>query len=111
MYVLPEPSTTSFEKVGIQGKIFPSQELISSSEFVVVSTETGHETTIIEHESDFMYYILQGEGIFEIDGNSEKCATGNLVVVPAGNKFSYKGKLKMLLAVTPPWREEQEETL
>ncbi len=91
--------------------MFPSQELTDKTEFVLVDTETGHETTIIEHGSDFIYYILNGDGFFEINGEKEKCASGDLVVIPAGNKFTYKGRLKMLLIVTPPWQEGQEETL
>ncbi len=111
MYVLHESLSPSFGKVGIKGKIFPSQELTSNAGFVLVTTETGHETTIIEHESTFVYYVLEGSGFFEVNGDREECVVGNLVVIPAGNTFTYKGKLKMLLVTTPPWREDQEETL
>jgi mannose-6-phosphate isomerase-like protein (cupin superfamily) len=111
MYVLHEPSDIAFDKVGIKGKMFPSQELTEKTEFCVISTETGHETTIIEHDSDFVYYVLEGSGFFEINGEKEDCAKGDLVVIPAGSKFIYKGNLKLLLVVTPPWREEQGETL
>ncbi len=111
MYVLHEPTATSFEKAGIRGKIFPTEGLSDKTEFVIIETETGHETAIIEQQSDFIYYVLAGEGYFEIRGQKETCAAGDLVVIPAGSLFTYKGKLKMLLAVTPPWREEQETTV
>ncbi len=110
MYVFHEPSSPSFHKVGIKGKIFPSQDLTSNTGFVLITTETGHETTIIEHQSTFIYYVLEGNGFFKVNDEKEACAAGNLVVIPAGNKFTYKGKLKMLLVTTPPWREDQEET-
>jgi mannose-6-phosphate isomerase-like protein (cupin superfamily) len=77
---------------------------------VLVETEQGHETIIIEHKSDFIYYILEGNGYFVINDDKETCSQGDLVVIPAGTKFTYKGKLKMLLSCTPPWKEEQEET-
>lgn len=111
MYVLPEPEATSFTKAGITGKIFSSTHLTNDVEFVYITTETGHETRIIEHESTFTYYILDGHGHFEIDGLVEVCNPGNLVVIPKGTDFTYKGKLRMLLIVNPPWREEQEETV
>jgi mannose-6-phosphate isomerase-like protein (cupin superfamily) len=79
--------------------------------FVLIDTKSGHETTIIEHESDFVYYILEGNGFFEVNNEREECSAGDLVVIPAGSRFAYKGKFKMLLVNTPPWREEQEETL
>ena len=110
MHVIHEPTDVSFDKVGVTGKIFPSLELTNKAEFVLISTQTGHETAIIEHESDFIYYILSGNGEFAIDGVKEACAAGDLVVIPAGKKFVYSGQLKMLLVNTPPWELEQEES-
>ena len=110
-YVFPEPSEFSFEKVGIKGKIFPTAETVSRTEFVLIQTEAGHETVIIEHECDFIYYILEGEGYFVIEKKKQLCSQGDLVVIPAGTEFTYKGKLKMLLNVTPPYWPEQEEVV
>lgn len=111
MYVIKEPKEFSFDKVGIRGKIFPLSNLVQNTSFVLVYTEHGHETTIIEHESDFIYYILEGNGYFIIKDVKEECSQGDLVVIPAGTKFTYKGRLKLLLSCTPPWRVKQEETL
>ena len=108
MFVLHEPQQSSFEKVGIVGRMFESEKIIDSAEFMIVTTEKGHETYITENESDFVYYVLEGSGYFEINGEKEECKVGDLVVVPKGNKFIYKGKLKMLLSCTPPWTQEQE---
>ena len=111
MHVVKEPKKLSFNKVGIQGKIFPMDNLTQNTSFVLVETEQGHETTIIEHKSDFIYYILKGKGYFIINDVQEECSKGDLVVIPAGTKFSYKGKLRLLLSCTPLWREDQEETI
>lgn len=110
-YILSEPEELSFDKAGIQGKVFGAHQLIDRAEFVLIQTELGHETKIIEHESDFIYYVLEGEGYFEVDGEIENCRKGDLVCIPAGKKFIYKGNLKMLLICTPPRREEQEEVV
>lgn len=111
MYVLKEPKEISFEQVGIKGKLFPMQDITNKTQYFLVDTETGHETTIIEHKSDFIYYILSGDGYFIINDSKEDCSAGDLVVIPAGAKFTYKGKLKMITTSTPPWKEEQEETI
>ncbi|MGH7202847.1 MAG: hypothetical protein ACREHC_00190 [Candidatus Levyibacteriota bacterium] len=111
MYVIKEPTQESFQKVGITGKIFPTFALTTKTEFVLVQTQSGHATTIIEHKSDFVYYVLEGKGYFLIEDQKESCNKGDLVVIPAGKKFTYKGNLKLLLIVTPPWKEEQEETV
>lgn len=111
MYVVKEPKDFSFDKVGIKGKIFPLSNFVQSTSFVLIGTKQGHETTIIEHESDFIYYILKGSGYFVVNDIEEECSKGNIVVIPAGTKFTYKGTFKLLLACTPPWREEKEETI
>lgn len=95
----------------MKGKLFPTFGLTAETEFFLVETETGHETTIIEHDCDFCYYILEGQGYFKIEDTKEECFPGNLVVIPSGTKFTYKGRLKMLATSTPPWEEEQEETI
>ena len=69
-HVLKLPKDYSFEKVGIKGKIFPVDKLTKKTTICQIETEKGHETTIIEHECDFIYYILEGKGHFIIDGNT-----------------------------------------
>ncbi len=110
-HVLKKPQGYSFEKVGIKGKKFSVIDITQKTGVCQIETEKGHETTIIEHICDFIYYILEGNGYFEIDGQKENCVESDLVVIPAGSKFHYVGKLKMLLITTPAFYPEQEETL
>lgn len=110
MYVIKEPKGYSFQKVGIKGKRFPAA-ISKKMGFCLIETAKGHKTKIIEHECDFIYYVLQGQGFFEINGKKESCSVGDLVVVPAGSAFTYKGNLKMGLITVPPFWPEQEETL
>jgi len=105
------PEGYSFQKVGIKGKIFDTKSLSDEVEFSVIETEKGHETKIIEKECIFSYYIWEGEGSFEIDGQEEKCGKGDLVVIPKGIPFQYAGTMKMLLISVPWWFPEQEVTL
>jgi len=110
-HVLKKPNAYSFEKVGIKGKKFSVADITSKTGVCQIETEKGHATTIIEHKCDFIYYVLEGSGHFEIDGQRESCVEGDLVVIPADSKFRYVGKLKMLLITTPAFFPEQEETL
>lgn len=110
-HVLKLPKNYSFEKVGIKGKMFSVIDITDRTGVVQIETENGHETSIIEHKCDFIYYIVEGSGYFIINGQKENCDKDDLVVVPAGSKFRYVGKLRMLLITTPPFYPEQEETL
>ncbi len=93
------------------GKLFPTESLADRVEFLMIRTEEGHETTIVQRDCDFAYYVLSGAGHFVIDGHEEPCTGGDLVVIPHGRVFTYRGRLQMLLVVTPPWRAAQEVTL
>lgn len=110
-HVFKLPNNYSFEKVGIKGKIFSVAGIVQKAGVCLIETETGHTTTIIEHKCDFIYYVLEGIGYFEINNQKENCIKDDLIVIPAGLKFRYVGKLKMLLITTPPFYPEQEETL
>ena len=110
MYVIHEPSELSFERAGVKGKVFPTQERFAGAEFVLVATETGHETQISEKESTLIYYVIEGSGQFLIEGDIDEVTAGDMVIVPLEKVFTYKGKLKMLRVSVPPWREDQEET-
>jgi mannose-6-phosphate isomerase-like protein (cupin superfamily) len=111
MFVIKEPKNYSYDKAGAKGKIFPINNLTQKTQFVLVETEYGHQTVVLEREIDKLYYIIDGDGYFEINGSRENCTAGDLVVIPAGNKYTFKGKMKMLLNCTPPWFEAQEETI
>jgi mannose-6-phosphate isomerase-like protein (cupin superfamily) len=110
-HILKTPKDYSFDKVGIKGKIFPVEEITPRTGICLIETEKGHESTIIEHKCDFVYYILEGKGYFIINDEKEECEKGDLVVVPSGSRFRYVGELKMLLITTPAFYLEQEETL
>ena len=110
-YVLKIPSKYTFEKEGIKGTNFESKNLSEKAKFAVIETETGHENRIRENECDFIYFILEGKGNFEINSEIEKCQRGDLVVIPSGSVFRYTGKMKLFLITIPFWYPEQEEIL
>ena len=107
-YVIHHPSQPTFSRVDVTGTIFPTTDLIHSTEFLLIETKIGHETTIIEEACDFCYFILEGSGYFIVKGQKETCEVGDLVIIPKGTPFTYKGQLKILLSVTPPFYPEQE---
>lgn len=111
MYVFHLPKEYSFEKVGIKGKNFSTEELSKKAKFSIIETEQGHETRIREKECIFVYYILERKGSFEIEGQKEECRKGDLVVIPNNLAFRYTGTMRMLLITIPWWYPEQEETL
>lgn len=110
-HVFTLPPHYSFEKVGIRGRTYDSEKVAAKARFTLIETETGHKTKIVEKECDFLYFILEGKGVFEINNQKEACSKYDLVIIPHGTPFTYLGNLKMLLVSVPPWFAKQEETI
>lgn len=60
-----------------------------------------------------VYYILEGEGIMHINGESKRVKPGQAIYIPPNSKQyirnSGRTELKFLCIVDPAWRHEDEE--
>lgn len=64
----------------------------------------GENKVVMNKEFDSMYYILEGEGVFVLEGVDYDVSKGDLVVIPRGFEYKDKGNLKMLCFNSPRWR-------
>jgi mannose-6-phosphate isomerase-like protein (cupin superfamily) len=76
----------------------------------------SHEATTPHRlMSSEVYYILEGEGLMHIDGESEAVAAGQAVYIPPRALQSIENTgaadLTFLCLVDPAWRPEDEEIL
>jgi mannose-6-phosphate isomerase-like protein (cupin superfamily) len=108
-YVFSEPAEPAFDKIGHTGKIFGAKSGFTNH--LVIETEEGISKSLIEHKSEFNYYVIDGTGEFVIAGDRYPCHPGDLIVIPPGTVFTFNGKLKLLLINTPGFSPEQEEEL
>jgi mannose-6-phosphate isomerase-like protein (cupin superfamily) len=62
-----------------------------------------------------VYYILEGEGIMHINGESEEIKPGQAIYIPPNSRQCIRNtgssELKFLCIVDPAWRHEDEEVL
>jgi mannose-6-phosphate isomerase-like protein (cupin superfamily) len=62
-----------------------------------------------------VYYLLEGEGLMHIDGESAKVRSGQAVYIPPDAtqwiENVGRGPLRFLCIVDPAWRPEDEEVL
>jgi mannose-6-phosphate isomerase-like protein (cupin superfamily) len=66
-------------------------------------------------KSSEVYYILEGEGVMHIEGESARVRPGQAVYIP-GNSRQFientgSSELRFLCIVDPAWRREDEEVL
>lgn len=45
------------------------------------------------HEQDELYFILEGSGVIEIEGESHVFSAGSVIFVAAGKKHKFRGNL------------------
>jgi mannose-6-phosphate isomerase-like protein (cupin superfamily) len=55
-----------------------------------------------------IYYILEGEGFIELDGESTPVKAGSAVLIPAEVRHRLVGKMRFLNVPIPPFDPEDE---
>lgn len=75
----------------------------------------GDTTWLHRLKTSEVYFILEGEGIMHINGESSKVFAGSTVYIPpmALQNISNPGNndLKFICIVDPAWKKEDEEVL
>lgn len=56
-----------------------------------------------------IFYVLGGEGSFEVDGNSIEACVGDAVHVRAGQVYDFRGELTLLGVCSPAFDLSREE--
>ena len=105
-YKYTSEDATKFNKHGINLTIFG--EGVPEANVVLVSVEKGHFQEFYDSESHYLYYIIEGEGIFVLNDEKIEAKATDLIVVPPKTRIHYFGTMKMVLTVTPAFKEENE---
>ena len=76
--------------------------------FAYIETTGGHLEEFYNKVSTFIYYILEGEGTFFLDGVATPAKATDLLVIRPNTKIYYLGKMKLNLITVPAWKLEDE---
>lgn len=109
-YIYHEPSEYGFQNQdGHSAKFFPTES--PYTKHLIIECDEKLTVSLVQHESEFDYYVLEGTGYFMINDEKQMVAKGDLIVLPPGTKYTFVGRLKMLLINAPKWTPEQEEVI
>ena len=103
-YVKRLPNNPSFSQEGLNGYNFDLD-----CEEITISVEDvfkGHDKYHTNKRSNKIYYVLEGEGKFSIDGNVFDVKKGEVIEIKPNSEFVFAGKMKLLLIMAPGFREE-----
>lgn len=70
--------------------------------------EAGGATVRHHHRlSEEIYYLVEGSGVMEIDGEERPVGVGDAILIPPGARHRIRasagGPLRLLCACAPPW--------
>lgn len=89
-------------------------DLFDGAEFnfdFVVADLDGDHPTVINHESDRAYFVLEGEGQVQVGEETYDVESEDLVTIKAGEKHSIRGDLRYLIITSPPFDPDNEEVI
>jgi mannose-6-phosphate isomerase-like protein (cupin superfamily) len=98
----------NFVKQGVNMWLYDTATDSREANVLCQETEKGHSEEFYHEKSTFIFYILEGSGVWVIEGKEYPVKATDVVMIPPGKRFYYKGKLKQLLVTTPAWEEKYE---
>ena len=90
------PKEPSFRQDGLDGYTYPLPHTDMQVNFI--DCYEKHER-YCSYAGAFVYYILDGKGQYKIGDELLDVKQGDLIEIPADTKFTYKGKMKLLLII------------
>lgn len=99
----------SIDKHGVLMHIYNTKEECPEAAVVYQETKKGHMEEFYHEKSAFIYYILEGNGKWIIEGEVYDVKATDVIIVPPGKRFYFKGKLKQICITAPAWDEKFEK--
>lgn len=106
--VFKPESAEVIEKHGVRMRIYTTKSDCRNAAVMYQETETGHAEEFMHEISNFIYYIIEGNGTWIIEDKEHEVQAGDVVVVPAGKIFWFRGNLKQICVTAPAWEEQYE---
>ena len=106
--IFKKENAPEFEKQGVKMRVYNTKEQCPQASIVYQETEKGHFEEFYHAKSYFIFYIIEGNGTWYIEDEAKEVNTGDVVIIPPGKRFYYKGNLKQICITSPSWEAEFE---
>ncbi len=101
-------SALTLEKHGVAMRIYNDMWDCPQAAVAYQETSSGHAEEFYHERSVFIYYIIEGCGTWVIEDIEYPVEKDDVVIVPPGKRFYFKGSLKQLCITAPAWEEQFE---
>lgn len=106
--VYKKADALNVSKHGVDMWIYNPGSEFTNAAVVYQETRTGHAEEFLHERSAFIFYIVEGSGTWIIEDEEFDVAASDVVIVPPGRRFYYRGDLKQVCITAPAWDEEHE---
>jgi mannose-6-phosphate isomerase-like protein (cupin superfamily) len=96
------------EKHGVAMWIYNGVEDCPQAAVAYQETSTGHAEEFRHEKSAFIFYIIEGSGVWVIEDVEYPVSASDVVIVPPGKRFYYRGNLRQVCITAPAWEERYE---
>ncbi|OVE74693.1 hypothetical protein BVX95_01305 [archaeon D22] len=101
------PKEPTFEQKGLKGYAFSLKN--KDLEVYYLDVSKGHDNYIVSKKCFHMYYVLEGTGVFDLNGKTIDVRRGSFLEVVPNIEYTYSGNMKLLMIMNPPWFEGNEK--
>ena len=101
-YIKKVSKVPSFTQDGQNG--FSSNINNENISIDIIEVYKGHEKYCTNKVSSHIYYVLEGNGKFKINGKLYDVEMGDIIEIPKNTEFIYIGKMKLLLIMSPAFQ-------
>lgn len=108
--IIKKSDAFALSKCGVDMWVYNGKTELEQAGVVYQETKSGHSEEFRNTKSAFIYYIIEGSGEWVIDGEVFPVEATDVVIVPPGKWFYYRGDLKQVCITAPAWEEAYEET-
>lgn len=106
--IFKKSNAVTIEKHGVNMRIYNDRHDCPQAAIAYQETATGHGEEFYHEKSAFIYYIIEGSGTWVIDDIEYAAEKDDVVFVPPGKRFYFRGNLKQICITSPAWEEEFE---
>jgi mannose-6-phosphate isomerase-like protein (cupin superfamily) len=106
--IVKRDQASVIHKQGVTMWVYNSKDDCPQAAVVYQETDQGHAEEFYHTRSAFVFYIVEGQGIWVIEDEEYRVAATDVVIVPPGKRFYYRGALKHICITAPAWEAEYE---
>jgi mannose-6-phosphate isomerase-like protein (cupin superfamily) len=108
---IPFSDSEHFEREGFSGDVLVSKEASMGFTALQVNVHGHHPLKEILKGTTRSYFVTEGEGTFVLNGEPRIVKKGDLVVIPAGSQYEYKGEMTMFEFNISPGNSFRDRTI